>query len=80
MMALVSAFTNYFIVYPIYTNFMSMEAIMAMYQAINPNVETLWEALWVFNVPFTFVKALCSVAITFLVYKKLSPILQGKKN
>ncbi|MGI5894646.1 MAG: ECF transporter S component [Candidatus Merdivicinus sp.] len=77
-MAVVSAFTNYFIVYPIYTNFLPMEAIMGMYQAINPHVETLWEALWVFNVPFTFIKGMCSVLITFLVYKKISPLIQGK--
>ena len=79
LMAVVSAFTNYFIVYPIYTNFLALDAIMGMYQAINPNVETLWEALWVFNVPFTFMKGMCSVVITFLVYKKISPLIHGKK-
>lgn len=77
-MAVVSVFTNYFIVYPIYTNFLPMEAIMGMYQAINPRVETLWEALWVFNVPFTFIKGMCSVLITFLIYKKISPLIKGK--
>lgn len=78
-MAVVSAFTNYFIVYPIYMNFLSLDAIMGMYQAINPHVKTLWEALWVFNVPFTFLKGMCSVVITFLVYKKISPLIHGKK-
>lgn len=77
-MAVLSVFTNYFIVYPIYTNFLPMEAIMGMYQAINPHVENLWQALLVFNMPFTFIKGLCSVVITLLVYKKLSPLLNGK--
>lgn len=77
-MAVLSVFTNYFIVYPIYTQFMPMEAIMGMYQAINPRVENLWQALLVFNMPFTFIKGLCSVVITLLVYKKLSPLLKGK--
>ena len=77
-MAVLSVFTNYFIVYPIYTQFMPMEAIMGMYQAINPKVENLWQALWVFNMPFTFIKGMCSVIVTMLVYKKLSPLLQGK--
>ena len=79
VMAAVSVFTNYFIVYPIYTQFMPMEAIMGMYQAINPRVENLLEALVMFNMPFTFLKGMCSVVITVLVYKKLSPLLQGKK-
>jgi riboflavin transporter FmnP len=37
------------------------------------------QALCIFNLPFTFVKGLISVAITTIVYKPLSPILHGKK-
>ena len=76
-MALLSVATNYFVVYPIYTNFMPMEAILGMYRAIAPGVNTLLEALIRFNLPFTFVKGLCSVAICFVVYKPLSPFLKG---
>ena len=78
-MSVVSLFTNYFIVYPLYTAFMPMEAILGMYQAINPKVVTLWDALIWFNLPFTFVKGLCSVVMAFIIYKPLSPILKGIK-
>lgn len=77
VMTVVGLFTNYYVVYPIYTAFMPMEAIIGMYQAINPKVSTLWDALIWFNMPFTFVKGMCSVLIAFLVYKPLSPILKG---
>lgn len=77
VMAIGSVFTNYFMVYPIYTNFMPMEAIIAAYQAINPKVNNLMECLIVFNMPFTFVKGMLSVVITLLVYKRLSPIIKG---
>ena len=77
LMAVVSVFSNYFIVYPVYTNFMRMSAILSAYQAINSNVSNLWDALIWFNMPFTFVKGLCSVVITFLIYKRVSPILKG---
>ena len=40
-----------------------------------PRVKTLWQCLLVFNVPFTLLKGLVDVLITFLIYKKLSPIL-----
>ncbi len=80
VMATVSAFSNYYVVYPIYMQFMSLEKIMAMYQAINPRVETLWQALWWFNVPFTFVKGMLSMIISFLVYKHISPFLKGKQS
>lgn len=77
VMAAVSVLTNYYVVYPIYTAFMSMEAILGMYRAINHNVKNLWDALLWFNMPFTFLKGLCSVAMCFLIYKPLSPILKG---
>ena len=77
-MALLSLVTNYFIVYPFYTALMPMETIMGMYQTILPSVDTLWEALLVFNLPFTFIKGLFSVVITFLIYKKISPLIKGK--
>ena len=77
IMALLSIPLNYFVVYPIYTAFMPMEAIIGMYQAINPGVQNLWQALIIFNCPFTFIKGLISVVITFLIYKPLSPFLKG---
>ena len=77
IMAVLSIFVNYYVVYPIYTAFMPMEAIIGMYQAINPKVQTLWDALIWFNCPFTFIKGLISVAITFIIYKPLSPFLKG---
>lgn len=80
VMAVVSVFSNYYIMYPIYTAFMPMEVIIGMYQAIAPGVQTLWDALLWFNLPFTFFKGMCSVAIAFLIYKHISPLLKGKKN
>jgi len=69
---------NLFITYPFYTNFMPMEAIIAAYNAILPGTDTLIKALVVFNAPFTFVKGMICVLLTFLVYKKLSPVIKGK--
>lgn len=76
-MAALSTVTNYYIVYPVYSNFMPMDSIIRAYQIINPNVTDLWDCLLWFNMPFTFLKGMCSVLITFLVYKHLSPIIKG---
>lgn len=78
-MAVMSIFSNYYFVYPVYTNFMPMEAIIAAYSAINPKVTNLWQALIMFNMPFTFMKGMISLAISMLIYKPLSPILKGKR-
>ncbi len=75
--ALASIPSNYFIVYPVYTAFMPMDAIIGMYQAIRPSTDNLLEALVVFNAPFTFFKELISVVVTVLIYKPLSSILKG---
>jgi len=75
----VGFFSNYFIVYPLYTLIgWPMETIIGMYTIIFPNVKTLWQALLYFNVPFTFIKCLLTSIITFLVYKRISPLLKGK--
>lgn len=76
IMAVLSIATNYFITYPIYTQFMPMETILGMYRALNPNVETLLDALVWFNMPFTFVKGMCSAVLVIAVYKYISPILK----
>ena len=76
-MAIIGVFSNYYIVYPVYTAMMPMEVILNMYRAINANVETLWDALIWFNMPFTFVKGMCSTVMAFIIYKPLSPVLKG---
>lgn len=79
VMAVLSLPINYFIVYPMYEALFGMprEAIVGAYQVILPSMKNLLQCLIVFNVPFTFVKAMISVVITLLVYKKLSPFLRG---
>ena len=81
VMAVISVPYNYFIVYPAYVVMyhLPLDAIIGMYQAINPNVNGLLACLLVFNLPFTFVKGALDAALCFLVYKPLSPILHGRK-
>ena len=77
VMAAISFPSNLFIVYPVYYQFMPEETILAAYQTILPGMKSVAQSLLVFNVPFTFVKGILDVAITFAVYKKISPILKG---
>lgn len=76
-MAGLSVASNYFIVYPVYTAFMPMDTIISMYQEIYSGADTLLKCLVIFNMPFTFVKGMCSVGITLLIYKHISPIIKG---
>ena len=78
--AIVCVPVNFFITYPVYAELLvPMDVIMGLYQKILPTVESLEEALLIFNMPFTFVKGTVCILLTFLVYKPLSPILKGKR-
>ena len=77
LMAILSVPVNYFITYPVYTKFMPIDAIISMYQEINPAADSLLMCLITFNAPFTFIKGLLSVGITFVIYKRISPIIKG---
>ncbi len=79
LMAVFSVVSNYFVVYPVYYNFMPADTILAAYQAIFPGVKSILQSLIIFNMPFTFIKAMISVVITFLVYNHLVPILTMNK-
>lgn len=78
-MALFSVPSNYFIIYPIYYNIMGLPqpVILGMYQVLLP-VKNIFEALLVFNLPFTLVKGLIDVFFCTLVYKRISILLKGE--
>lgn len=80
-MAIVSFPLNLYLIYPLYISVLHfpLEAIIGMYKAINPSVNSLAQALLVFNVPFTFLKGLADVILCTLVYKRISPLLKGVK-
>ncbi len=80
LMASLSVPINYYLTYPVYAKFMPLETIIGMYQKINPSVDGLFMCLLTFNVPFTFIKGLADVIITFLIYKRISPLLHGKNH
>lgn len=76
IMGLGSLITNYYIVYPVYYNFLPYEAILGMYQALYPKVNDLWDCLLIFNLPFTVMKGLLCAVITFLIYKPISLVMK----
>lgn len=80
-MAVLSVPVNYFISYPAYVKFygLPLDAIISMYQAILPAADTLLKCLVIFNVPFNLVKCALTAVLTFLVYKRISPIIKGTK-
>lgn len=80
-MAVASLPINFYVMYPTYMTVMGFElnAIVGAYQAIYPGVNGLFACLALFNVPFTFLKGTIDVVLTFVIYKRLSGLLHGKR-
>ena len=78
-MAIVSVPSNYFIIYPMYYNILMLAepVVLGMYQVLLP-VNSIFEALLIFNVPFTLVKGLIDVFFCTLIYKRISILLKGE--
>ena len=78
LMAVISVFTNYFVVYPAYVVIygMPMDAILGMYKTLLPAADNLFKALVIFNLPFNLFKGLIDALVCFAVYKRISPILK----
>lgn len=78
-MAVASVPINFFFSYPVYAAaFGGMDAILAAYRELNPNMGSLLGCLLMFNMPFTFAKGVVDSLLCFLIYKPLSPILHGR--
>ena len=77
-MACLSFPINLYLTYPIYTQFMPIEAILGMYQELIPSADTLEKCLLIFNVPFTLLKGVLATALSFVIYKPLSRFIKGK--
>lgn len=79
-MAIIGLPLNYFVTYPLYIKMgFPLDIIIGMYQDILPSVDGLLMCLIVFNLPFTLMRGIIDSALTFLIYKRISPLIKGKK-
>ena len=80
-MILVSVLVNWKIMIPFYMNAfgMPMESIIGMAQKTMSFVDTEWELLLYVTAPFNLLKGIVLSALTFLLYKRLSPLLHVRK-
>ncbi len=79
VMCALSVVTNTFLVYPVYTKLYGIDAIINMSSSIIPSVDSVLDIILIFNLPFTLVKGLLNTILTFLLYKRLSPIIRTGK-
>ena len=74
VMAFAAGILNYFVLLPLYENFMPLDQVIASFAAFIPFIQTkldvvLWNAM-----PFNLLKGLEISLVTMLIYKPLTPI------
>ena len=68
---------NYYIAYPLFARFLiPWDVILGMYRELVPGIANMWQALLIFNLPFTLIKGLLVFLLSFFIYKPLSPLLK----
>lgn len=77
LMAVLGVLMNYYIMLPLYENFMPLEQIIEAGAAINPAISTKWNFCWFAVAPFNLFKGVIASLVTALIYKRLSILLKG---
>jgi len=76
-MTIVMSFANYYVMIPFYAKLFNapLDAIVSMGNAVNKYVVDLKSLIIYAIVPFNILKGIIVTLITFLLYKRVSPIL-----
>ena len=76
-MIIVAVLVNWKIMIPFYMNAfgMPMEAVVGMATKVLPFVDTEWELLAYVTAPFNLLKGVVLSVLTYVMYKRLSPLL-----
>ena len=79
-MAVISLPLNYFLVYPAYVVMynLPLEAIIGMGQAAVPAVDSALKLVLLITAPFNVLKGGVLSALTYLLYKRVSPLLHSR--
>ena len=76
IMSIVGTVANYYILMPLHTLIMPIDSIVNMFKSINPYADTMLKIMFMTIAPFNLLKGFIVSLITFLIYKKLSPIIK----
>ena len=80
LMVITGVLVNYFILIPAYQVLMNLplEVIIGMGQAVFGFIDTTVELVLAITAPFNILKAVVLSFVTYLLYKRVSPLLHQK--
>ena len=77
-MGIVAALANYFILLPLFEQFMPVDQLIASFGEFIPFIKSKLDVVLYNAFPFNLLKGLVITAFTMLVYKRIRPLLKGK--
>ena len=77
VMGAAAALANYFILLPLFENFMPLDQLIASFAEFLPFIHTKLDVVLFNAFPFNLLKGLVIGGVTMLIYKKLTPVLKG---
>ena len=78
VMGIAAALANYFILLPLFENFMPLDQLIASFAELLPFIHTKLDVVLFNAFPFNLLKGLVIGGVTMLTYKQLTPILKGR--
>lgn len=79
VMGIMSAVMNYFVLLPMFEQFMPLDQVIASFGVFIPFIKTKLDVVLYNAFPFNLLKGLVIIFFTMLIYKRLTPILKGAK-
>lgn len=76
-MAVMAALSNYFILLPLFENFMPLDALIASFTEFIPFIHTKLDVVLWNTVPFNLLKGVGISLVAMLVFPRLTPVLRG---
>lgn len=77
VMGIVAALANYFILLPLFENFLPVDELIASFEAFIPFIHTKLDVVLYNAFPFNMLKGLVITVVTMFVYKRIRPVLKG---
>lgn len=79
VMGIMSAVMNYFVLLPMFEQFMPLDQVIASFGVLIPFIQTKLDVVLYNAFPFNLLKGLVISFFTMLICKRLTPILKGAK-
>ena len=79
IMGIVAALANYFILLPLFEQFMPLDQLIASFGEKMPFIQSKLDIVIYNAFPFNLLKGLVITGVSMLVYKRIRPLLKGKE-